>query len=125
MKAGTFDRLITLQRKSVTQSASGAPSETWTTLVAKRWASVKPVRGSERFSEPQIAARQQVEFRIRWSENVADLSSQDRIIYPATTSTPSGSDVYDIIEVNEIGRREGLQIIAVRQADNPTTNVWG
>jgi head-tail adaptor len=122
MRAGRLDRKIDIQRKSVSLSASGAPIETWSNLAARRWASVSPVSGDERFQQPQLLARQQTEFLVRWSQVVADLSPLDRVIYPpvADTSPPTEiptTSIYDVLEVHEIGRREGLKIIAVRRAD--------
>lgn len=122
MRAGRLDRKIDLQRKSATVSPSGQPIETWTTIAARRWSSVTPASGDERFSQPQLAAKQQTEFQVRWSGDVADVSPLDRIIYPAVTegSPPPAiptTNIYDILAVHEIGRREGLKIIAVRRAD--------
>jgi hypothetical protein len=67
------------------------------------------VSGDERFSQPQLVAKQQTEFGVRWSSDIADLSPLDRISY--------GGSVWDILSVAELGRREGLKIIAVRRAD--------
>ena len=119
MRAGKLDRLITLQRKDSVASSSGQPIDTWEDLVSRRWASVAPVRGDERFTAPQYAAKEQTEFRIRWSENVADLSPLDRIVYPASNGdpVPDPRHVYDILAVHEIGRFEGLKIITFRRAD--------
>jgi hypothetical protein len=80
------------------------------------------VQADERFSAPRLVARQQTEFHVRWSQDIADLSPLDRIVYPPVPDTsppthmPSTSS-YDIVEVHEIGRREGFKIIAVRRAD--------
>jgi SPP1 family predicted phage head-tail adaptor len=121
MRAGRLDRRVTIQRKSDSYSASGEPVETWSTL-ATRWAYVAPVSGDERFSTPQLVARQQSEFGVRWSSDISDLTPLDRIVYPPVPDTspappiPSTS-IYDIVEVHEIGRREGFKIIAVRRAD--------
>jgi head-tail adaptor len=115
-----FDRIITIQRKTSTASESGEPIDVWSALVLRRPATMSAVRGDERFSSPQINATDQVEFRIRHSDDVADLSPLDRIIYPALSS---GGDnvqtrwIYDIVSVPEIGRREGLRIIANRRPD--------
>ena len=121
MRAGRLDRRITIQRKSEIQSASGQPVITWATLpTAQRlWASMTPASGDERFTDPQVAAKQQVEFKIRWSLFVADLSPLDRIVYPAINSgdTPAPTAIYDILAVHELERREGLSIIAFRRAD--------
>lgn len=123
MRAGRLDRLITIQRKTVTQSDSGAVQETWADIVTRRPASISPVRGDERFNAPQTVANQQTEFRIRYSNDVANLNPGEyRIIYPALSAdSPNESAIesrrYDILSVDEIGRREGLKIIAVRRPD--------
>ena len=125
MRAGKLDRLIDIQRSSSGTSNSGEPIAGWQTIITRRAASYAPVLGTERFNAPQLAALQQVEFKIRYSADVANLSPLDRVIYPALepTSPPAFAMVnrlYDILAVNEIGRREGLAIIAARRPDVPT-----
>lgn len=115
MRAGNLDRRITLQRKVVTQSSTGQPIETWSSLTGNRWASVRPVDGDERFTAPQYAAKQQVEFRIRWSSDVADFTPLDRILYPADSSDPTA--IYDVLAVHELGRRDGFLIVTFRRSD--------
>ena len=123
MRAGRLDRLITIQRKTETYSSSGAPMDGWAVVgVTRRAASYRPLRGDERFSDPQRVADEQVEFSIRYSTDVAELSPLDRIIYPALSGdspgdVPATRHIYDILAVPEIGRREGLRITAVRRAD--------
>jgi head-tail adaptor len=122
MRAGRLDRLITIQRKTVTSTDSGDVVETWTTLVERRAAGYRPLRGEERFGGEQIVGTEQVEFRIRWSANVAELSQRDRIVYPALADEspedePDTRNIYDVLAVNEIGRREGLTIVTQRRAD--------
>lgn len=122
MRAGNLDRLITIQRFTSSQATDGSPIEAWSTIVARRAASYRPLRGEERFTTPQLVAREQAEFRIRWSNDVANLTPKDRIIYPALAEAspedaPDTRLIWDIIEVPEIGRREGLRITAARRAD--------
>ena len=122
MRAGRLDRMITIQRKTETQSDSGAPVETWSNLVLRRAASMAPVRGDERFGSEQNVAQEQTEFRIRYSADVASLSPLDRIIEPALQADSPVDDaeerrLYDIVAIHEIGRREGLRIIATRRTD--------
>jgi head-tail adaptor len=123
MRAGRIDRIITIQRKSVTYSSSGEPQETWAVLVERWWASIAAVSGDERFTGEQWVAKEQTEFRIRWSTVVADLSPLDRIIYPAPASgdmfEPPTRSIYNVMSVQEIGRMEVLQILAARRADVP------
>lgn len=122
MRSGNLDRLIDIQRKAVSQSESGEPIEAWANVVARRAAQYRPLRGDERFSDPQIVARGMVEFRVRYSSSIADISPLDRVIYPAMNDespppAPDATRVHDIVAVQEIGRREGLQIIARRRMD--------
>ncbi len=119
MRAGRLDRRIDIQRGTPTASASGEPQFAWINIVSRLPASIAPVQGSERLETPQITASEQVEFRIRYSMEVSDLSPKDRIIYPAVNGSEDipNRSIYDVAAVNEIGRREGLRIIALRRAD--------
>lgn len=115
----TLDRHIDIERKGSSQNGYGQEVDSWTKIATRRPAMVKPVRGDERFTAAQFVARQQVEFTIRWAASVSDVSPLDRIIYPSATDPAEVDDpnVYDIIEVDELGRREGLKIIAARRAE--------
>lgn len=123
MRAGRLDRLITIQVRSVEETPSGGTTETWMTLANRRPASVSEVRGDERFSAPQIGATEQKEFRIRYSANVANINPRDyRIVYPALSDDSPEDEamanrVYDILATPEIGRNEGIKIIAQRRPD--------
>ena len=121
MRAGRLDRKITIQRKSITYSALGEQVGTWSDLATRRWASVNPVSGDERWAVPQLAAKQQTEFQVRWSSDIADLSPLDRVLYPVPADgSPQDipvTSIYDVAAIHEIGRREGLRIIAVRRTD--------
>jgi SPP1 family predicted phage head-tail adaptor len=120
MRAGPLDRRIVLQRFTATQSPSGQPIETWTAFGGERWAMRLPVVGAERYGTEQLAAKEQVEFRIRWVDAIADLQPADRLIEPASDASMSPiptRSLYDIIAVHEIGRREGLRVITARRAD--------
>jgi head-tail adaptor len=114
MKSEALDRKITIQRHSITYSSSGEPIETWADLAVRR-ASVLPVRGEERFGGDQWVAKEQMEFRVRWSADVADVSPLDRVIYPV--GTVETANTYDVMAVLPMGRHVGLRIMAARRAD--------
>jgi len=115
MRGGELDRRVALQRKSSTSSPSGEPQISWATI-AQRWAMKQPVSGTERFGSEQLEAREQVEFRLRWSEDIADLQPADRIIEPAADElAPPVRSIYEIIAVLEIGRHETLRVLTARQ----------
>lgn len=122
MRAGRLDRKITIQRRVVTQGPDGGEIETWDTVSLRRWASWGAVKADERFADPQQLAEQQVEFRVRYSSDISGINAQWRIIYPALSgdspsNDPEESAIYDVLAINELGRREGLQILAKRRAD--------
>jgi head-tail adaptor len=122
LNAGELDRHIDIERKTVSQDEYGGEVETWTKLVARRAAGVKPLRGDERFVARQFVAKQHVEFVIRWAPTLAGLTPLDRIVYPPTDATspptePPADQIFDIVEVSELGRREGLKILATRRAE--------
>jgi head-tail adaptor len=120
MRTGYLDTKVTIQRKTVTQTEAGDEVEAWSTLVENRWASIEPLRGSERFAGDQIQSSEQVEFHIRWSEDVATLSPLDRIVLPVAAVTDSPglqSTIYDVLAVGEIDRRKEFRIIAARRPD--------
>ena len=125
MPAGKLDRRITIQRKSVTNSDSGEPVETWENLAVRRAASMWPFRATETFTVPEKTAYEQIEFRVRYSSDVASLSPQDRVIHPALTEAQAADESYvipersihDVLGVLEINRREGLRIITNRRPD--------
>lgn len=86
---------------------------------------MSPVRADERFASPEKTAYEQIEFRVRYSSNIADLTPQDQVIHPALTPEEEADPdfvikertIHDVLGVLEIGRREGLRIITQRRAD--------
>lgn len=126
MRAGSLDRKVDIQRKTVTQDDFGQDVETWTNLSARRSASYMPIKAEERFTADQFIAREQVEFRIRHSEIVANLNALDRVIYPAIDPDASPEDTitnsrtYDIMGVLEgRGRKRELRILCARRPEQP------
>lgn len=117
MRAGTLDTRIALQRKTASYSASGEPTDTWSTL-AERWASINPLIGDERNASEQWVAREQTKFVLRWSSEVNDFSPLDQVIHPASDASispvPSRS-TYDVMAVLQQGRNEQIIIMAARR----------
>lgn len=125
MRAGIFDRRVTIQRKITTIAPSGAAREGWTTIGSRWPASMWPAKTDERFTAPEKVATEQIEFRIRYGSAVEVLTPQDRIIHPALTAEQEADpdhviptrSIHDVLGVSEIGRREGLKVITQRRAD--------
>jgi head-tail adaptor len=124
MKSGKLDRLITIQRKTVTQDNFGQEVETWAAIAHRRAATYAPVRGDERFTASQFVAKQQVTFWVRWASALQSLNPMDRVLYPCPddedVQSPPTEIIYDIMEVSELGRRDGFKITAARRADAST-----
>jgi SPP1 family predicted phage head-tail adaptor len=108
VQALSFDRLITIQRRTVTQDGYGQEVETWTEL-AEVEASKVDLSGDEVPAAAQFAATVATRFRIRWDSELADLSPLDRIVYEGRT--------YDIKVVKEQQFKVGFEILTVAEAD--------
>jgi SPP1 family predicted phage head-tail adaptor len=111
--AGDLDRRITIERFTTGTNALNEEVRSWGTL-ATVWASMRPLYGSERLAAQEVSAQATTQFRIRWAQSLKDLSPLDRLRYD--------NKVFEISEVREIGRREGLEIIAAARAER-TANV--
>lgn len=104
LKAGDLDRRITIEQRSVSQDATyGTATLAWTTL-ATVWAQVRDVlpSRSEQVADNVSLARRPSRIRIRYR---SDITSDMRIDY-------GGRKLRIIAGPAEIGRREGLELMA-------------
>ncbi|WP_137387972.1 phage head closure protein [Rhodoligotrophos defluvii] len=113
MRAGRLDRHITIQRQNPSQLESGQQVENWQT-VACVWAQVVYGRGSERFAAQQMIGKAVVTFRIRWSPEVSEISVLHSILYDGRR--------FDITDMREIGRHEGIEIDATARSEEPLSD---
>lgn len=104
MAAGSLDRRVTIQRATTMKDALGTAIPAWSDL-ATVWAQRVPQRAIETWKAGGTAATREVMWRIRWSTQVADVGATDRLVYKGTVMEISGTE--------EIGRREGIEIITV------------
>ena len=116
MRAGRINRRVLVQRRVDTQDASGQPIPEWVTIGAPRWADRQPAGGSEKFGSDQFLAREQIVWELRWTSDLENLNPKDRIVYPVTSS-PVDSEIYEILNVGEIGRRQGFRILTARRSE--------
>jgi SPP1 family predicted phage head-tail adaptor len=108
MGAGKYDRRVTIiraeagTRDEYGEVIPGADGETET------WASVKPLRGSERFVTAENAAQRPMTFRFRWRDDLVRV-----------TDVILGDDGrrYDVTSVIEIGRREEIEAEGVARGE--------
>lgn len=103
MRAGKLDKTITLQRFTSTVDEYGTPIEAWADLATVRAQLVQStteefMRGWGASSEAAIV------FRIRHIEGI---TLADRVSYQGRA--------YDLKEIKELGRREGLDLRCVAQ----------
>jgi SPP1 family predicted phage head-tail adaptor len=97
--ARKFDRQIELLKRSENKNEYGEVVISWI-LVANLWAEWRPQTARELISSGQEQQTGQDIFVVRWSK---DISSLNKIRF--------NNEEYDIANVMEIGRREGLQIL--------------
>lgn len=102
MRAGRLDRRITIQRFTETRSKYNESIRSWADLYTV-WASKRTQSGREALQGEQVVASNTVVFTIRHKA----ITPQDRILFEGQT--------YDIKSLNELGRREGLEIICTVQ----------
>lgn len=101
MRAGTLDRRITLLRRSQTRNAYGEQVETFTEY-ATVWGQRLDVTGREMFASKGTIAENSAQFRLRYR---SDVLYTDRLQCDGVE--------YDIVQVAELGRRDGLDLVAV------------
>lgn len=98
LRAGRFDRQITIERETETVAASGAVSKTWATVATIRAGLVQ--RSADEyltgFGEAETGS---VVFRVRY---LAGITTADRVTFDGA--------VYDLDEIAELGRRRGLEL---------------
>jgi SPP1 family predicted phage head-tail adaptor len=100
MRAGQMRDRITIQQRTVTRGAMGAPVDAWAD-VATVWAQFDPLRGREFFSSKQEQTENSVRFWIRYR---AGIENKMRISF--------GGKYYDIEAVIDVrGRHQTLEIM--------------
>lgn len=95
-----MNRQIVIQRVTETRDTIGGVVETWATLVSL-WAQETPIGGSEALRANRTTATETSKF-VFWY--YSGLTSKDRISY--------NSKIWNILNIREIGLREGLEITA-------------
>lgn len=110
MRSGKLDRRVVLRRRVLTPNQFGENVETFVD-VARVWAGVVPEKGSEKPAADQTTNEQPTRFEIRFRDDVA-----------STWSIQYRGRVYDIKDVSEIGRREGLLLTTSAREVVPGTS---
>lgn len=100
MRAGELDRRIVIEDLTDGKDDYGGKTEIWSNF-ATVWAKKIPMRGREYQAPAQVGAEVDTIFRIRW---LAGVTTRMRI--------NDDGQYYDIQYLAELGRREGLDILA-------------
>ena len=99
IRAGDLDRRIELQRATTTRDPIyNEPIPSWSTI-ATVWAAVRQTAGREFLAGSSEVGEQRAVFVVRW---LAGITARDRVVYAGR--------IYDLDDVREIGRREGLEL---------------
>ena len=101
MDAGPLDRRIVIERSVNIIVPPGDQVEDWREF-ARRWASFRTQGGREFLAADAERTEERAVFTIRYLDG---LTLADRVVYRGR--------IYDIEAVNEIGHREGQQLMTV------------
>lgn len=112
-RAGSYDRLITVQSKTTAYNADGQPIDTWSTAFTLN-ARIESQQATERFAAQQQYATVDTVFRVRWNEAITPtLTPQgNRVVYRGR--------VFDLLGVVEIGRKVEAHLPCVGRAQEGT-----
>ena len=103
MRIGKLDRKITIQFRSISQNDYGEAVAAFSSS-ASVWAMIETQpRGKEKVNNGIETSQQSVNFLIRYSSAVDDVTNGDRVLY--------NSQYYDIESVQEVGRNLSLRLI--------------
>lgn len=101
MRAGKLDRIIVIERVTTTVDEYGTPQEGWATVATLRAELIQS--SAQEFIRAYGASTDTIViFRTRYLDGV---TTADRVTY--------AGQPYDLKEVKEIGRREGLELRCV------------
>jgi SPP1 family predicted phage head-tail adaptor len=93
MRSGKLNRRLLVNNPVKSQNAIGEEIITWN-LYATVWASIEPIKGSEALRGNQILAEIDTKIRIRWSENIQDISPKWRLLHEGI--------IYNIVSIANI-----------------------
>lgn len=101
MRAGSLDRIITIQRATEARDDFGVVSTTWAAVATLRAALIQ-ASTTEFLQGAGLQGEAAVIFRTRF---LAGVTVRDRVLFEGVA--------HDIKEVKELGRRNGLEIRTV------------
>jgi len=107
MRAGRLDRQVTIQQNVPTRGTAGSEVDNWENVLATVWAQKIDQGGRE--------------YAIAGAQRQAELATIWRIRYLATITNKMrlryGGVDYEIENIKELGRREGLELLTHAKVD--------
>lgn len=97
--AARLDTPVEIQRRALRRNTDGTQHEAWS-AIAKVWADLQPVRGSEVLEADRASGRVRYAARMRWYD---DLRSSDRLVV--------AGHVYEIAAIRPGWRRNHEMIV--------------
>ena len=80
MRAGRLKNKVSIQNYTATQSSTGHPAKTWST-VSTVWAGVEALRGKETDSASELIGTLPVRVILRYSSTVASIDTSYRVLF--------------------------------------------
>lgn len=106
LRAGEMDDLIVIKTITESKEATYGSKQEVASDFATLWSDYRPRAGRQFFEAEQIKADRTGTFRIYW---IAGLKATMKIEYDG--------DLWDIHRIDEIGRREGIEIFATAKRE--------
>lgn len=103
MNIGKLDRRIVVQKRTTTVDTFGQRVETWDTRL-NTWAAKRDEFANERVEAGQVVEVVRTVWTMRYNSSI---SPTDRIQYEG--------EVFDILGLMEVGRREGLRVMTEKR----------
>jgi SPP1 family predicted phage head-tail adaptor len=108
MMIGEMDRRVQLQVRTLTTDTTGERVESWTTSYTV-FASRTQRQGKTTLQDKQEVAWRDDIYRIYYFPGVS----------PADTRLVDDGQIYNIVSVTELGRRQGLELICTLKDNQP------
>ena len=105
MNVGFLDRRITLQQRGTAVNDFGEPTGAWSDLTTV-WAALDNKSASSNVQMEQETSINRVTWRIRSSSTTRTVAASDRVKY--------GSEYYNILAIQEVGRKNELYLVTER-----------
>lgn len=108
IRAGSLDRVITIQRNTPVQDDIGEYIDSWANVTDLRARVLTTLggRNQDTFEDDQELPQGQIRLRTRF---LADLTTNDRLLFEGVT--------YDIISLAPFRRHEGWDVLAKKDID--------